>query len=77
MIHGTLGLVIALTAVVGFFSIKALRVLKGDPVRGKGQSQDDEARLIQEIHHGLSEMERRIEALETILLDRERRGQDK
>jgi hypothetical protein len=30
----------------------------------------DEARLIQEVHQSLAGMERRIESLETILLDR-------
>ena len=34
----------------------------------------DEARLIQELHHGLSKMEQRIDALETLLLERERGG---
>jgi phage shock protein B len=32
----------------------------------------DETRLMQEIHQGLSRMEERVEALETILIDRER-----
>lgn len=30
----------------------------------------DEVRLMQEIHHGLEQMEQRVEALETILMDR-------
>jgi len=33
--------------------------------------QSDETRIIQQIHQGLSKMEKRIEALETILLERE------
>lgn len=40
-----------------------------------GQSADDqaeEAKMIQEIYKGLARMESRVEALETILLDRER-----
>ena len=35
----------------------------------------DEARVMQEIHHGLTKMEQRIDALETILLERERRAE--
>ncbi len=31
--------------------------------------QEDEARIMQEIHQGLSRMEERIEALETLVLD--------
>lgn len=41
--------------------------------KGAGQSQSDEAKVIQEIFHGLSRMEERIEALETILME----GQEK
>ena len=40
---------------------------------GTGQSQSEEAKVIQEIYHGLSRMEERIEALETILME----GQEK
>ena len=38
---------------------------------GRG-SQSDEARIIQEIYQGLSHMEQRIDALETILMDRQK-----
>lgn len=41
--------------------------------QGEGKSQTDEAKVIQEIYHGLSRMEERIEALETILME----GQEK
>ena len=37
---------------------------------------ESETKLIQEIYQGLSSMERRVEALETILLDRERKGKN-
>ncbi len=33
----------------------------------------EETRLIQQIHHGLGKMEERIEALETILLEQDRK----
>ena len=39
--------------------------LRGD------QFQSDETRIIQQIHQGLSKMEKRVEALETILLERD------
>jgi len=40
--------------------------------RGKGGSGLDaeEARLVQELHQGLSRLEKRIESLETIVLER-------
>ena len=55
-------------AVAGFFVIWALKVAKG----GKDGLQAEETRMIQEMHQGLIRMEKRIEALETILLDPER-----
>lgn len=39
----------------------------------KNQSSPDEARVIQEIHRGLSKLEERVEVLETILVEAERR----
>ena len=35
----------------------------------------DESKLIQEIYRGLSKMEERVEALETLLMDRHRKEQ--
>lgn len=35
---------------------------------------DNEARVIQEIYHGLSKMEQRVESLETLLLEKERKS---
>lgn len=40
---------------------------------GNRQDQADDARLVQELHQGLEKMEARIEALETILLDSQKR----
>lgn len=41
----------------------------------KGRStQDDETRLAQEMHQTLERMEHRVEALETLLMERERRN---
>jgi phage shock protein B len=51
---------------IGFLAM-VLSFLKG---RKKNQPSGDEARVIQEIHDGLVRMEKRIEAVETIVLDR-------
>jgi phage shock protein B len=45
--------------------------LKGKTSR---KDQADDSKIIQEIYQGLSHMEERLEALETILLDREKKG---
>ena len=43
----------------------------GKRKRGKGFSDEDEARLIQELHRGLTRLEDRVESLETLLVERE------
>lgn len=66
------GSILAL-AIIGSTILMAIRILKGG-LSQKGQKlQTDEARMIQEIYQGLSRMEGRVEALETIILDRERK----
>lgn len=55
-------------------TVVALARSRHGPVRAKGgETQMDETRIIQELHEGLLRMEKRIEALETILLERERK----
>jgi phage shock protein B len=66
------GSILAL-AIIGSTILMAIKILKGG-LSQKGQKlQTDEARMIQEIYQGLSRMEGRVEALETIILDRERK----
>jgi phage shock protein B len=50
--------------------------MRGNPSRQSKQQWDEETRLIQELHQGLSRMDNRIEALEMILLDPERKRKD-
>ncbi len=62
------GSILAL-AIIGSTILMAIRIFKGE-ASGKGQRLDaEEARMIQEIYQGLSKMEKRVEALETIILD--------
>ena len=77
--HGVLvlsiifGGAILILAIIGSTILMAIKIIKGGVSR-KGQNiQTDEARMIQEIYQGLSRMEERVEALETIILDRERK----
>lgn len=68
------GSILAL-AIIGSTILMAIKILKGG-LSQKGQKlHTDEARMIQEIYQGLSRMEGRVEALETIILDRERKDQ--
>jgi len=74
MIAAVLSLCIPLVALLGVIFLVALWLLKGN---SKGQSKEtnaDEARMIQEIYHGLIKMEERVEALETLLLDKQGKG---
>lgn len=63
-------------ALCGFILLRALRILKGDPRDRARQALADDARLMQELHDGLLRMEERIEALETIVFDRPRSGEE-
>jgi phage shock protein B len=60
-------------AVVGGVFIKALRIWKGISPEQSQQLRAEEAKLMQELYQGLSQMEERVQALETLLLDRQRK----
>ena len=66
------GTVLAL-AIIGSTILMAIKILKGGLSRKGQRLQAEEARMIQEMYQGLSRMEERVEALETIILDRERK----
>lgn len=63
------GLVLGLTIVCW----TVIRLVQGGGRRGR-TLQTEEAKLIQEVYHGLSKMEQRVETLETLLLEQERKG---
>ena len=67
------GLVLAL-AIIGGTILIGIRIVKGGFSRKGRTYQADETRMIQELYQGLSKMEERVDALETILLDQERKG---
>jgi len=66
------GIVLAL-AIIGSTILMAIKIIKGGLSRKGQRFQAEEARMIQEMYQGLSRMEERVEALETIILDRERK----
>ena len=64
---GAILLVISFWGLLIFLAMRAITRLKG----GKsGELNPDETRMIQEIYRGLSSLEKRIESLETILIER-------
>ena len=70
------GLVLSL-AVVGGTILMSIRLRQGGLSRKDREQQMNEAEMIQEIYNGLSKMEKRIDALETILMDRQGKEQEK
>lgn len=65
------GLVLGLV-VLGSTILMAIKILKGDLSKQGQRLQSDEVRVLQEVHQGLERMERRMEALETIIFDQNR-----
>ena len=61
-------IVLALAIIPGAI-VLAIKFLRSGQ---SGSDQAEEAKMIQEIYQGLSRMEERVEALETILLDQEK-----
>ena len=68
------GIVFSL-AVVGGTLLMAIRMRHGGLGRQGRLAETEEAKMIQEIYQGLSRMETRVEALETILME-EGRGKE-
>ena len=64
-------LVLIAAGVAAIIIALVFKLFKGS---GGGGSRAEDTRTMQEIYEGLSRLERRIEALETILLDRIREG---
>ena len=67
---------IPLVLIVCVTVLLAIKMLRRGGPRSAATQQADEARLIQDLHRGLRKMEERVEALETILLEHERKGKD-
>ena len=67
---------IALAIVCGAILL-AVKMIKGGGSQKEQKQEVEEARTIQEIYQGLSRMEERVEALETILLDRAKEDREK
>jgi phage shock protein B len=64
--------VLILTIIAGTILL-AIRMIKGGASPKDRRQLADEARMVQEIYQGMSELENRVESLETLLLDREKK----
>lgn len=72
VVEGLLAIVLAgIAAVVVALAVKLFRSL------GDRSGREDDSRLLQEIYRGLDRLEERVAALETILLERGRKGSDR
>ena len=58
---------------MGALVLVALRLLTGRGRKRDGASSEEETRMMQEIYHGLAELGERVEALETLLVERQRK----
>ena len=72
-----MALMIPILAIVGVIFLAALGIVTSKRGPGRNASTEEEARLIQDIYHGLLKMEERVEALETLLLERDRENERK
>ncbi|MCK5099210.1 MAG: phage-shock protein [Desulfobacteraceae bacterium] len=69
-----IGGAILLIATLGLIIIGIIRAAKtGGLSKKEKQTHAEETKMIQDIYHGLSKMEERVEALETILIERQRK----
>lgn len=70
----SIGGAILLLATLGLIIIGIIRAFKtGGLSKKERQAHAEETKMIQDIYYGLSKMEERIEALETILIERQRK----
>lgn len=71
-----MGGAILLLATLGLIIIGIIRAAKTGGISRKDRAaQTEETKMIQDIYQGLSRMEERVEALETILIERQKRNQ--
>ena len=61
-------------AIIGGLALAAWAIWRKTTPKQGHLGQADEAQMIQELYQGLLRMEERVETLETLLLDHERKG---
>ena len=64
-------------AIIGGTILAIIRARHGGISRKSRKEQAEEVKMIQEIYQGLSRMQKRVDSLETILMDRKATGNEK
>ena len=67
------GSIIVVLTIIPVTILLAIRMFKGGVSSRHREAAEQEARMIQEIYQGLARMETRVEALETLLLEKGRK----
>lgn len=67
------GSAVLILVIIAGTILLAIRMIRGGVSPNDRQQRADEARMVQEIYQGMSELENRVESLETILLDSEKK----
>ncbi len=57
--------------------LAVIRLAQGGLSRKSREARSEEARMVQEMYRGLSRMEERVSALETILMDKQRKDNER
>lgn len=68
---GMLGFFCLVLLLLAALALGIVKIVRGNSEGQEGSKADEEAKIIQELHQQLTRMEDRIEALETILLEKE------
>jgi len=61
--------------ILGSTVLMAIKIIKGGISSRNKKLEAEEAKIIQEIYRGISSLEERMDVLESVLLDRERKDQ--
>jgi phage shock protein B len=65
-----LGMSLLALIVLGIFVLVGMKIMRNGGKKRRRIGEDEETRMIQEMYQGMSRMEQRVEALETLLYDR-------
>jgi phage shock protein B len=66
------GILISFFVTAAIFILGFIKLLRSGGSKKERQLDADEARMFQELQRGFQKMEQRVDALETLILDRER-----
>lgn len=74
LLNNDVFIVFAFFAFVVFMgTVTKIAKLKYGPTKGRGKLSNDESREIQELYKGFEQLSKRVEAIETILMDQARK----